>query len=44
MAFGLEKAFGIKVGTLLRMLVIYDLVQLKPRGEEPDVRRLEEAG
>ena len=41
MALRFEKAFGIKADTLLRMQVAYDLAQLKLKGEEPDVKRLE---
>lgn len=43
MALRFEKAFGISAETLLRMQVAYDLAQLKLRGEEPDVKRLEAA-
>lgn len=43
MALRFEKAFGIRAETLLRMQVAYDLAQLKLRGEEPDVKRLEAA-
>ncbi len=41
MALSFEKAFGIKADTLMRMQVAYDLAQLKLKGEEPDVKRLE---
>jgi addiction module HigA family antidote len=41
MALRFEKAFGIKAETLLRMQVAYDLAQVRLRGEEPDVKRLE---
>lgn len=41
MALRFEKAFGIKADTLLRMQAGYDLAQLRLRGEEPDVARLE---
>ncbi len=43
MALRFEKAFGIKAETLLRMQVGYDLAQLRLRGDEPDVKRLEVA-
>jgi plasmid maintenance system antidote protein VapI len=36
-----EKAFGINADTLMRMQVAYDLAQVRLRGEEPDVKRLE---
>ena len=41
MALRFEKAFGIKADTLMRMLVAYDLAQVRLRGEEPDVKRME---
>jgi addiction module HigA family antidote len=41
MALRFEKAFGIKADTLMRMQVAYDLAQVRLRGEEPDVKRLE---
>ena len=41
MALRFEKAFGIKADTLLGMQVAYDLAQLKLRGEEPVVKRME---
>ncbi len=41
MALRFEKAFGIKAETLLRMQIAYDLAQLRLKGEEPDVARLE---
>ncbi|WP_379547403.1 HigA family addiction module antitoxin [Qipengyuania sp. DSG2-2] len=41
MALRFEKAFGIKADTLMGMQVAYDLAQLKLKGEEPDVKRLE---
>ncbi|QYU69485.1 HigA family addiction module antidote protein [Leptolyngbya sp. 15MV] len=41
MALRFEKAFGVKADTLMRMQVAYELAQLKLRGEEPDVKRLE---
>lgn len=44
MALRFEKAFGIKAETLLRMQVAYDLAQVRLRGEEPDVERLECVG
>lgn len=44
MALRFEKAFGISAQTLLEMQVNYELAQLKLRGEEPDVKRLEMAG
>ncbi|WP_193725682.1 HigA family addiction module antitoxin [Aurantiacibacter aquimixticola] len=44
MALSFEKAFGVKADTLLRMQVAYDLAQLKLKGEEPDVKRLECVG
>ena len=43
MALRFEKAFGVSAETLLRMQVAYDLAQLKLRGAEPDVKRLEAA-
>ena len=43
MALRFEKAFGIKAETLLRMQVAYDLAQLKLKGLEPNVKRLEAA-
>lgn len=44
MALSFEKAFGIEADTLLRMQVAYDLAQLKLKGQEPDVKRMEVAG
>ncbi len=41
MALRFEKAFDIKADTLLRMQIAYDLAQVRLRGEEPDVKRLE---
>lgn len=41
MALRFEKAFGIEADTLLRMQVAYDLAQVRLRGGEPDVKRLE---
>lgn len=41
MALRFEKAFGIKADTLMRMQIAYDLAQLKLKGQEPDVKRLE---
>ena len=41
MALRFEKAFGVKADTLMRMQIAYDLAQLKLRGEEPDVKRME---
>jgi len=41
MALRFEKAFGIKADTLMRMQVAYDLAQLRLRGREPDLERLE---
>jgi antitoxin HigA-1 len=43
MALRFEKAFGISAETLLRMQVAYDLAQVRLRGVEPDVKRLEAA-
>jgi antitoxin HigA-1 len=43
MALRFEKAFGISAETLLRMQVAYDLAQVRLRGDEPDVKRLEAA-
>lgn len=43
MALRFEKAFGIEADTLLRMQVAYDLAQVRLRGGEPDVKRLEVA-
>lgn len=43
MALRFEKAFGISAETLLRMQVAYDLAQVRLRGGEPDVKRLEAA-
>src|SRR3546814_5300013 len=44
MALRFEMAFGLSADTLLRMQVAYDLAQLRLRGEEPDVKRLEVVG
>ncbi|MCL4672390.1 MAG: HigA family addiction module antidote protein [Sphingomonadaceae bacterium] len=44
MALSFEKAFGIDADTLLRMQAAYDLAQLRLRGEEPDVKRMECVG
>lgn len=44
MALRFEKAFAISADTLMRMQVAYDLAQLKLKGAEPDVKRLEVAG
>ena len=41
MALRFEKAFGISADTLLAMQVGYDLAQVRLRGGEPDVKRLE---
>lgn len=41
MALRFEKAFGIKADMLLRMQVAYDLAQVRLRGKEPDVKRME---
>jgi len=41
MALRFEKAFGIEADLLLRMQVAYDLAQVRLRGEEPDVKRME---
>jgi addiction module HigA family antidote len=41
MALRFEKAFGIKADTLMRMQVAYDLAQVRLRGEEPNVKRIE---
>ena len=44
MALRFEKAFGISAQTLLEMQINYDLAQLKLKGEEPNVKRMEVAG
>lgn len=41
MALRFEKPFDIVAGTMLRMQVAYDLAQVRLRGDEPDVKRLE---
>lgn len=41
MALRFEKAFGIKADTLMRMQVAYELAQVRLRGGEPDVKRME---
>jgi addiction module HigA family antidote len=41
MALRFEKAFGVKADTLMRMQVAYDLAQVRLRGEEPNVKRIE---
>ncbi|MGY2050664.1 HigA family addiction module antitoxin [Methylobacterium sp. JK268] len=39
MALRIEKAFGVKMDTLMRMQNAYDIAQARARGGEIDVRR-----
>jgi antitoxin HigA-1 len=43
MALRIEKAFGVKMDTLMRMQVSYDIAQTRKREKEIRVRRLHHA-
>lgn len=43
MALRIEKAFGVKMDTLLRMQVAYDIAQTRKREREIHVQRFHEA-
>jgi antitoxin HigA-1 len=40
MALRIEKAFGVKMDTLMRMQAAYDIAQTRKRGEKIHVRRI----
>jgi addiction module HigA family antidote len=40
MALRIEKAFGVKMDTLMRMQSAYDITQIRKRGKQIRVRRL----
>lgn len=44
MALRFEKAFGVKADTMMRMQVAYELAQVRLRGKEPDVERVDVVG
>jgi antitoxin HigA-1 len=44
MALRIEKAFGVKMDTLLRMQVAYDIAQTRKREKEIRVQRIKHAG
>jgi addiction module HigA family antidote len=44
MALRIEKAFGVKMDTLMRMQASYDIARTRSRENEIHVRRLEPAG
>ena len=43
MALRLEKAFGVRMDTLLRMQTVYDIAQARRRAPSIDVQRFEAA-
>jgi addiction module HigA family antidote len=43
MALRIEKAFGVKMDTLMRMQSAYDIVQTRKREKEVQVRRIRSA-
>ncbi len=43
MAPRLEKAFGVRLDTLLRMQTVYDIAQARKRAPSIDVQRFEAA-
>jgi antitoxin HigA-1 len=44
MALRIEKAFGVKMDTLMRMQASYDIAQTRKREKRIHVRRIHQAG
>jgi antitoxin HigA-1 len=44
MALRIEKAFGVKMGTLMRMQSAYDIARTRKREKEIHVRRIHRPG